>query len=1131
MLKQSSAYDVAVIGGGPTGCVAALAFSKKGKRVLVSEANARSKERLAGEWLHPPALKIMEDLGVSVAPEASYLSGRGFAVFPDDGSRPVVLPYQSGHMGLAIEHHRLVDLLRAACQRDPNIEYRDETKATRINGQNLTLERRGGASSTVTADLIVGASGRASVAHQALGLDKASTSYSRMAGLLLYDVDMPFEGYGHVFLGGLGPALAYRIAHDRIRVCLDVPLTTAVNRDRAATLWDGFAPVFPEPFRQAFRRALEAGDIQWAANQIRPRGEYGREGLVLVGDAAGHSHPLTAAGMTLGFADAVELADAKSFAQFRRQRLQRSRVPEMLAIALYEVFADASDETVSMRQAIYEMWRDNPGERTRTMGFLAGLDTSPAAFGKSFVSALGIGAKNLVRHGLESRDPEHLKDVSKELGARLLWLLKGTLHITPAEPTRAAPPPEERYGAALKAAASRAEVVEHPSFLMHAARRTAEQVDPATALTRGARALVAHQAEDGSWEGEVVWCAMLAAQYVMMCHLTGTAIDPARQARILTHFDKTQLPDGTWGLSERSEPYLFVTTLVYVAARLLGVAAQDSLLSRAGAFIVDQGGVERIPTWGKFWLAMLNLYGWEGVNPVLPEVWRLPRWSPLHPSRYYCHTRQIYLGMASVYASRLQAHCTPIIQALRAELYPRGFERVDFASLKDQLREEEIFTPPSAALKLMYKGLSMLERLPRSKPGRAELMEELRNHIRYELRATAHTSISPVSGLLNIIALWLADPEDEDMKLALARFEGWIWEDEVDGLRVAGARSATWDSAFALQALAAAAPHVEVKASLQKGDAFLASQQITKGIGAEAHYFRLDPTGGYCFAGVWHGWPVSDCTAEAVLARLDNPATDADPDALARAVRFILQCQNSDGGFGSYEARRVDVPLEWMNPAEMFGDSMTEHSYVECTASCVAALARFRERCPEVMAGQVDDAARRGVARIRALQRPDGAWEGNWGVNYIYGTMFGLRGLLAGGVPPQDPAVRRGCMWLLSKQRADGGWGEQKRLTTRAYVAHEQSQVTQTAWALSALLEAQEPDFGALERAAQHLAERQLDNGEWPKQDPVGIFFHTALLDYVLYKQYFPVWTLGLYESRRLARSVLLEASRAAAAS
>lgn len=1124
-----SSYDVAIIGGGPAGCVTALYFARLNKRVLVVEANKRASERLAGEWLHPPAIDILRDLGVDLTPDRAYDSGRGFAVFPDDGSPPIVLPYAAGHFGIAIEHHRLVERIREAVGRRPEIELVHQTKATRVDGQNLTVRKRDGTTQTVYADLIVGASGRASVAHQALGLEKNTMSYSRMAGIIVTDTEVPFEGYGHVFLGGPGPALAYRIAPNKIRFCLDVPLGTPVNHNRAATLWDGYAPVLPASLHEPFRRALKSGEVSWAANQIRARFEYGRPGLALVGDAAGHGHPLTAAGMTLGFEDARVLAESDSFEKFRTKRLRDSRVPEMLAIALYEVFADNSDETTSMRQAIYEMWRRSPSERMRTMGFLAGIDASPLAFGRSFLSAVGIGSKNLVRHGVATRDFAHMREVAGELGERIEWLLKGTLHITIAEPTKELPPPEERYGKALKASRSRAEVVEHPSLFSLLAQRRAKRMDPGAALERGVKALVSHQAEDGSWEGEVVWCPMLAAQYVMMAHITGTELSEHRKKCILTAFAKERLDDGTWGLHPLSEPYLFVTTLVYVAARLLGVPAEDELLTRAGAFIRRSGGALGIPSWGKFWLAMLNLYDWRGVNPVLPEVWKLPKWSPLHPSRYYCHTRQIYLGMASIFATRLQVHCSPTILALREELFGGAFDAVEWPKMRDHLREEEIFTPPTKALKLMYKTLAGLDRLPRREKARAELLEEIRNHIRFELRATAHTSISPVSGLLNIIALWIADPEDEDLKLALERFEGWIWEDEVDGTRVAGARSATWDTGFAAQALAAAAPHVDVKDALRVADRFLESQQIQKNFGGEEHYYRLPMEGGYCFAGVWHGWPVSDCTAEALLGRMENPEVQPDLVALEKGVKFILQTQNSDGGFGSYEARRVDVPLEWLNPAEMFGDSMTEHSYVECTASCVAALAEFRKHHPDRLRDEVASSITRAVNRIRLQQRPDGSWEGNWGVNYIYGTMFGIRGLLAGGVPCHDPAIRRACEWLLDKQREDGGWGERKRLDTKAYTPHETSQVTQTAWALSALLEAKEPEFEALERAARYLADMQLDNGEWPTQDPIGIFFHTALLDYVLYKQIFPVWALGQYESRRAARADLVQDATAAA--
>ena len=121
----------------------------------------------------------------------------------------------------------------------------------------------------------------------------------------------------------------------------------------------------------------------------------------------------------------------------------------------------------------------------------------------------------------------------------------------------------------------------------------------------------------------------------------------------------------------------------------------------------------------------------------------------------------------------------------------------------------------------------------------------------------------------------------------------------------------------------------------------------------------------------------------------------------------------------------------------------------------------------------------RADAWLRRSQAVDGSWRGVWGVQFIYGVMFGIRGLLAGGARPEDPALRLACRWLLDRQRSDGGWGEHHGgCLTGAYVAHEKGQIIQTAWALIALLEA----------------------------------------GYELYRQYFPLHALGLYERRRCAR-------------
>lgn len=638
------------------------------------------------------------------------------------------------------------------------------------------------------------------------------------------------------------------------------------------------------------------------------------------------------------------------------------------------------------------------------------------------------------------------------------------------------------------------------------------------ALQRGYDALIARQSANGAWEGEVVWCAMLPAQFVLMRHIIQKPISQTQKEAILEQFKGTQLENGLWGLHEQSEPYLFVTTLVYVAARLLGVSESDRLLTSAKQFIHQSGGAIAIPSWGKFWLAMMNLYEWRGVSPVIPEVWGLPQWLPIHPSHYYCHTRLIYMGMAYIYSQKFQTPLTPLLSQIRTELYPQGYQAVDFNAAMMQLRAEEVYAPPGFALRTFYRVARLYDRV-HWQPWRADICDCIIERIRFDLQTTQHTCISPVSGLLNLIALWLHNPKDLDLAQGLEQFQGWIWQDSGEspaeqGLRIAGALSSTWDTSFALQAIQAVEPHITSTSARQQGEDFLATQQIValpKGM-TQVDYelaYRISPKGGFCFAGVWHGWPVSDCTAEAVLALINICPAQID---LPAAIDFLLQCQNKDGGFGSYERRRIRSTLEWINPAEMFASSMTEQSYIECTASCLAALASFQQNYPVQMGERHRIAIASAERWLRQQQQADGSWPGFWGVNFIYGTHFAIKGLLSTGASPQSSSIVRACDWLLSKQQSDGGWGEDFRgLLCDRYLPHEPSQVIQTAWALMALIEADVPNSAAIDRGAAFLMEQQQSGGNWPKQDPAGVFFHTALLDYTLYRSYFPLWALGLY--------------------
>lgn len=66
---------------------------------------------------------------------------------------------------------------------------------------------------------------------------------------------------------------------------------------------------------------------------------------------------------------------------------------------------------------------------------------------------------------------------------------------------------------------------------------------------------------------------------------------------------------------------MFGTALNYVAMRLLGVDRDDPDIVRARALLHQLGGAIGIPSWGKFWLSVLNVYDWDGVNTLLPELW------------------------------------------------------------------------------------------------------------------------------------------------------------------------------------------------------------------------------------------------------------------------------------------------------------------------------------------------------------------------------------------------------------------------------------------------------------------------------------------------------------------------------
>ena len=643
----------------------------------------------------------------------------------------------------------------------------------------------------------------------------------------------------------------------------------------------------------------------------------------------------------------------------------------------------------------------------------------------------------------------------------------------------------------------------------------------ASAWDRALGNLHRRQLPDGHWSGDYGGPMFLLPGLVIACRVTGTDLTPYEQARMVEYLTRTQHARGGWGLHVAGEPTVLGTGLNYAALRLLGVPASDDRAVRARACLHRLGGAEAIPAWGKAWLAVLGVYRWEGVSPVPPELWLLPRWIPAHPGRFWCHTRAVYLPMSYLYARRAQGPQTATVRALREEMFLDAWDRLDWPALRGRVASTDLYAPHSAAFRGLRRALAAYERRPVATL-RERAVRFTLEQIRHEDEATAYLDIGPVSKAMHLCAAWFAEPDSDAVQRHRERLRDYVW-DGADGMKMQGYNgSQFWDLAFAVLAVTEAGLPDSDRARdlLQRAHGFLDAHQVRHDVPDRARHFRDRTQGMWPFSTAEQAWPVTDCTAEGVKAALRlRPLVSAPvaPERLRQAVDRLLEYQNPDGGWSEYERARAGRWLEALNPAEIFGHIMTAYSYPECTSACIQGLQAFRATDPDYRARHIARAVRRGVAFLRRAQRPDGSWYGGWGICFTYGTWFGIDGLHAAGAPPDHPALRRAAAFLLARQRPDGGWSESYRACVEArYIETSRSQSVQTAWALLGLMTAGAGSAyrPAIERGIRLLLARQTEEGAWPQEDIAGIFNRTCAIHYDNYRHVMPLWALSRY--RRL---------------
>ncbi|MFH1131326.1 MAG: squalene--hopene cyclase, partial [Pseudomonadota bacterium] len=245
---------------------------------------------------------------------------------------------------------------------------------------------------------------------------------------------------------------------------------------------------------------------------------------------------------------------------------------------------------------------------------------------------------------------------------------------------------------------------------MQKSNRSVEQAPSFECIKHGAQFLASLQGEDGSWRADYGGPMFLLPMYIAACSIAGRKIPDARCEGMKRYFAHVQNSDGSVGLHVQAPGCMFTTALSYVALRLVGVFPEDETATKMRRWIHANGTPLGAASWGKFVLSLLNLYEYSGLNPILPELWLMPRSAPMHPSRLWCHCRQVYLPMAYLYGIKAKKSEDDLIIALRSELYNEDYEKILFEKKRDFVSPFDNHVPITKEMQVLNRALVGYER-------------------------------------------------------------------------------------------------------------------------------------------------------------------------------------------------------------------------------------------------------------------------------------------------------------------------------------------------------------------------------------------------------------------------------------
>jgi squalene-hopene/tetraprenyl-beta-curcumene cyclase len=620
-------------------------------------------------------------------------------------------------------------------------------------------------------------------------------------------------------------------------------------------------------------------------------------------------------------------------------------------------------------------------------------------------------------------------------------------------------------------------------------------------ITRSQSFLLSEQKPEGYWVGELLVDVTLVADMVAFYHWWGK-VDAAWQRKAVHHIFAKQLPDGGWNIYPNGPPEVNATVKAYLALKLAGVPSTDPRMLRAREVACNLGGVPRMNTFSKLYLALIGLVGWNHVPTVPSEVLLIGKWFHVNFWDMSNWSRAMLVPLAIINHYRP----TRVLPISLDELYPNGKWELDEA-LRPRYFD---FNLRNVFLWLdrLHKFAEWVSRKG-FHPFRARALKKAEKWMLERFDGSDGLAAIFPAMLNALIALKALGYPDDHPEVLRAHHElVKLMHETKDSVRIEPCFSPVWDSAIVSICLRESGVPAHHPRMIKAAHWIMDREIRFAGDWIHKNPARVEPSGWvFEYNNKWN--PDVDDTAMVLLALRQVPTDQPQRrnDSFRRGLEWMLTFQCRDGGWAAFDKDCTNSILEKVPFADH--NAMLDPECADITARILELLGYedYPTSHPQV---------RRALDYLRAQQEKDGSWYGRWGVNYIYGTWQVLRGLAAMRIDMTQPWIQRGAQWLRSVQLPDGGWGERcNTYDDPIYKGTGPSTPSQTAWAIMGLCAMGDPNDPVLKRGVQHLIDVQNTDGSWTEEEITGTGFPRVFyLKYDMYRNAWPLLALATY--RRL---------------